>query len=71
MEILSACQALDLLAPLKPSAAVAAAHDYIRKTVPFAKVDRVFSKDVAEIRKIISENKLLDLVKATVGELEF
>src|SRR5437868_15471279 len=33
MEMLSACQALDLIAPLKPTAAVKAAFDHIRTKV--------------------------------------
>ena len=61
----------DLLKPHQPSSAVKAAYDLIRQTVPFAETDRVFSKDVAQIRKLISENQILNTVKKTVGELEF
>ncbi|HEY8271396.1 MAG TPA: histidine ammonia-lyase [Pseudobdellovibrionaceae bacterium] len=71
MELLSACQALDLLAPLKPTAAVQAAYDHIRKQVPFAKEDRYFAKDVAVIREMLTKNEILQSVKAAVGELEW
>lgn len=71
MELLSGCQALDLIAPLKSSAAVKAVHDYIRQTVPFAKEDRIFSKDVEAIKAMMNSNELLNVVQKTVGELEW
>ncbi len=71
MELLSSCQALDLLAPLKAASAVAAVHALVRKTVPFAKSDRVFSKDIAEISRLISTNEVLSVVEQVVGRLEF
>lgn len=71
MEILSACQALDLLTPLKPNAAVKAALDHVRKTVPFAKEDRVFSKDIESIKSMMTSNELLNVVQKTVGDLEW
>ncbi len=71
MELLSGCQALDLIAPLKPSAAVKAAHEYIRKSVPFAKEDRIFAKDVEAIKGMMNSNELLNVVQKAVGELEW
>lgn len=71
MEILSACQALDLLTPLKPNAAVKAAFDHVRKTIPFAKEDRVFSKDIEAIKGMMTSNALLSVVQKTVGDLEW
>lgn len=71
MELLSACQALDLLKPLRPSGAVLAAYEAIRSEVPFAAEDRVFAKDIAAIRAMIRANKLVNVVFKTVGELEW
>ena len=71
MELLSGCQALDLIAPLKPTAGVKAAYDCIRKTVPFAKEDRIFSKDVEAIKALMTSGELLKAVQAAVGELEW
>ncbi|MFS4460807.1 histidine ammonia-lyase [Bdellovibrio sp. HCB2-146] len=71
MEMLSATQALDLLAPLKPAAAVAAAHAEIRKTVPFAQEDRIFSKDVEAIKAMMVNGQLLKAISQTVGDLEW
>lgn len=71
MEMLSACQALDLIKPLKPTAGVAAAYDLIRQSVPFAQEDRVFAKDIEKIRELIVNEKLIQAVKLKVGELEW
>lgn len=70
MEFLAATQALDMLAPLKPAAGVLVAWDAIRKEVPFAKVDRVFGKDVEKIRNMILKRNILKQVESKVGILE-
>lgn len=71
MELLSACQAIDLVAPLQPNAAVKAVHERIRKDVPFAKEDRIFSKDVLAIKALMTSGELLKVVQNAVGELEW
>jgi histidine ammonia-lyase len=71
MEMLSNTQALDLLKPLEPAAGVKATYDVIRKHVPFAAVDRVFSEDVEKIRDLIHDNSIFDVLNQTVGELEW
>lgn len=71
MELLSACQALDMIAPLKPTAGVKAAYDCIRKVVPFAKEDRIFSKDVEAIKALMTSGELMKAVHSAVGELEW
>lgn len=71
MEFLSSTQALGLLAPLKPSAAVLAVHDCIRKVVPFAKEDRIFARDVEAIKKLMNSNEILSALQASVGEIEW
>lgn len=71
MELLSACQALDILAPLKPSSAVKVAYDHIRTKVPFAKEDRYFAKDVEAIREMLVNNGITKVVETAVGELEW
>ena len=70
MELLSATQALDLILPLKPTDGVLVAYEEIRKEVPFAKVDRVFSKDIEKIRKLILNRKIIKSVEAKVGVLK-
>lgn len=71
MEMLSACQALDFLKPLRPTGAVAAAYDLIRQDVPFAKEDRVFARDIEKIRTLMNTEKLLQTVKKNTGDLEW
>jgi histidine ammonia-lyase len=70
MELLSATQAIDFLQPLKPAAGVLAAYNFIRQQVPFAKEDRIFSKDIQAIQSMIASEKLMSVVAAAVGELE-
>ena len=46
IELICACQALDLQAPLKPSPPITAVRDELRKTVAFVEGDRPLSDDV-------------------------
>ncbi len=71
MEMLSATQALDLLAPLKPAAAVRAVHEHIRTKVPFAKEDRIFHNDVKIIHAMMLSNEISRTIEANVGPLEW
>ncbi|MEZ0391120.1 MAG: histidine ammonia-lyase [Pseudobdellovibrionaceae bacterium] len=71
MEMLSACQALDLLKPLRPSSAVLSAYEKIREKVPFAAKDRVFSKDINQIRQMIQAEEISSALQKSVGSLEF
>lgn len=72
MEILAAAQALDMLAPHKASAGVAAAHAAVRTVVPFAAEDRVFAHDLRDLqRELIQNNKLVNVVRQAVGDLEW
>ena len=53
VELLCACQALDLLAPLATSPALARVHQFIRAHVPTLERDRPPSHDVASITELI------------------
>lgn len=70
MELLSATQGLDLLAPLKTSAPLEAIKGYIREQVPYAEKDRVFSYDIGRILEMIQSRKLVAFIENQVGELE-
>jgi histidine ammonia-lyase len=70
MEILSACQALDILKPLEPSSTVLETYNVVRERVPFAEQDRVFSDDIESIKNLIREGRLIGAIQNTVGELE-
>jgi len=57
-ELLSACQALDLLKPLKPSAPIEELYKLIRQQVPFAPVDRAFGEDTQKIYQMIDSGQM-------------
>ena len=71
MEMLSAAQALDMLLPLEPGAAVKAARDVIRMRAPFAATDRVFARDIEAIKGLIRDGSLAEAALASVGDLEW
>lgn len=70
MELLCGTQALDLILPLKPAEGVGVAYNEIRKKVPFAKEDRVFSKDIKLILELFLNRTLIERVEDRVGPLE-
>ena len=55
IELMSACQAIEFRRPLKSSAILEFAHDYVRKFVGFAEEDRIFSEDINKITEIIRD----------------
>ena len=58
VEFLCACQAIDLLAPLRTSPALARAHDFIRTRVPALDADRSTSNDLAAITELIAAGEI-------------
>jgi len=58
VELLCACQAIDLLAPLRTSPPLARAHDFIRTLVPVVDADRSTSRDLANITQMIASGEL-------------
>src|SRR5262245_2606003 len=60
IEILSACQAIDLLAPLTTSVALANVHRLVRSRVPTLDDDRSPSADIAAITELIASRACED-----------
>ena len=58
VEILCACQAIDLLAPLTTSPALARVHALVRSRVPVLDDDRSPAPDITAITKLIGSNAL-------------
>ncbi len=58
IEILLACQAIDLLAPLTTSAALAPVHAAVRNVAPTLTADRPPSPDIEAISKLITRGVL-------------
>ena len=55
IELLCASQAIEFRRPLKSSAILEFAHDYVRRYAGFAEEDRIFANDIVAIKKIISD----------------
>lgn len=62
IELLSACQAIEFRRPLKSSAILEYAHDYVRGIVSFAEEDRIFAEDINKIRTILHDFSFVDAV---------
>ena len=69
IEALAAAQGLDLRAPLQPAAGTAAARSAIRELSPFLEEDRPLSDEIASIRDLIRDGRLVDAVEAAIGRL--
>ena len=66
IELICACQALDLQAPLRPSRPIGALHDQLRKTVAFLEADRPMSAEVAETASRILSGKPQSIVESAL-----
>ena len=71
MEMLCASQALGFHKPLESTAGVKAVHELISKEVPFAREDRVFSKDIEKIKKLIRCQAIENTLNDAIGGLEW
>ena len=69
IELIAACQAIDLRAPLQPGAGTAAAYRAVRSVVPPLKGDRVLSGDIEAAADLLRTGRLDALVAAAVPEL--
>ncbi len=64
IELLSASQAIEFRAPLKSSALLEFAHDYVREFVEFAEEDRIFANDINKVAGIIKDFSFVDKLNA-------
>ena len=62
IELLSACQGIDLLAPLQTGVEAKKAQQIIRSTSKFVTEDRTMAPDIAAVAKLISEGKFSALL---------
>jgi histidine ammonia-lyase len=58
IEVLCACQAIDLLAPLASSAALMRVHAHVRDAVPSLEDDRSPARDIDAIATMIERGEL-------------
>lgn len=64
IELLSACQAIEFRRPLKSSAILEFAHDYIRRYVGFAEEDRIFADDINKVAGTIKDFSFVTEINA-------
>ncbi len=57
IELLSACQGLDLLAPLRTGPEAQKAYDAVRSASAFVEADRSLSADIESVARLINEGK--------------
>ncbi|MES2745408.1 MAG: histidine ammonia-lyase [Bdellovibrionota bacterium] len=63
IELLAACQGLDLLKPLVPNPKLKKVYDKVRSLSPGMEVDRSLHEDILQIATFIQKGELLKLVK--------
>ncbi|MEX2498371.1 MAG: histidine ammonia-lyase [Wenzhouxiangellaceae bacterium] len=69
VEMLTAAQALDFRAPLKPGTGVALAHRVVRDTVAHAEQDYEVGADIENCARLLREQRLVRAVEQELGEL--
>lgn len=69
IELLCNTQAMDFQRPLKSSKAIEAVHKLIRKHVPTIEEDRVFYKDMDNIKRLISSNEIVTAATNHIDKL--
>jgi histidine ammonia-lyase len=69
IELLAACQALDLRAPLQPGPATGAVHHLVRQNVAALAQDRILANDITAANRLIAESDVVQAVENVIGEL--
>jgi histidine ammonia-lyase len=69
IEMLSACQALDLRRGPAPGRGVAAAWEAVRRRVPPMQADRIVAPDIAAVDALLQDGTLIAAAAAAAGAL--
>src|SRR5919197_3131370 len=69
IEVLCAAQAIDLRAPLRPGAAVAAVLERVRREVPALEEDRFLAPDLAAVEALVAGGDLVAAAERVTGRL--
>jgi histidine ammonia-lyase len=69
IEILVACQGLDMLRPLQPARAVEAVRAAVRREVPFLEADRPLTPDIETVRRLMAAGSLRAAAESVSGPL--
>jgi len=70
IELLAACEAIDLRRPLRSSPALEAAHALVRSRVAPHVEDRVLSPEIEALADLVRDGSLVAAAEAVVGQLE-
>lgn len=62
IELLAACQGIDLLRPLKSSQVLERVHELVRSHVPFYEKDRYFAPDMESAKQLVQSGKISQFV---------
>jgi histidine ammonia-lyase len=62
IELLTAAQALSFRRPLKSGKLLEKVHQTLREEVPFAKVDRIFHKDIEKAIELIQSDRIIQSI---------
>lgn len=71
IEMMSASQAFDFRAPLKPGRGTKPAYDKIRQVVPHLEDDRVLYPDIEKITELVRSGEIVGVVESEIGEIDF
>src|SRR5271156_5486125 len=63
IELLSACQGIDLLAPLRTGAEAQKAHDVVRKVSPPVEADRSLAPDIEAVARLIDKGSFSAILR--------
>lgn len=66
IELLTACQGIDFLKPLKTSPVLENVHHLIRKSVSFYEKDRYFAPDIVAVKDIIQSGALREMTQLKI-----
>jgi histidine ammonia-lyase len=69
IELLCAAQALDLFTNMKPGTGTLAAYRTIRKAIPHLDNDRILSRDIEKVIRLIRTGEIVGAVEKRVGKL--
>jgi len=70
IELLCGAQGLEFRESLRPGKGVAAAHDFIRESVPPLESDRPQTPDIEKLSDVVRDGSLVSRVERAVGTLE-
>ncbi|SDD87125.1 histidine ammonia-lyase [Sporomusa acidovorans] len=71
IELLAACQAIDLLSPGKLGAGTGEAYSLIREVAPFMEEDRMLYQDIESVSQLIRSGELVKRIEAKTGVLSY